>query len=274
MQNNNSIIDNLKLGDEYIFETVLYQNKELTKQLIEKITGICDIGRIEYISTEETQKATFGGKGVRFDVYIKGQDGVAYIVELQQRDTYEIPKRLRYYQVTSDARQLPKGKDSKYNNLKDNFVIFICREDIFGYGLYKYTFENMCHEVQGLTLDDGTYKIFLNTQGTNGDVCAEVVDFLHAINGEIAKTEFVKEFERATEEIKEDEIWRAEYMQSLLREQEKFECAWNDGMQQGIQQGVEQRNLEIAKKMILRGDDIADITELSGLSKEEILELK
>ena len=67
---------------------------------------------------------------MRFDVYIKNQTGVTYIVELQRRDTLELPKRARYYQAMSDSRQLPKGKAHKYSDLKDNYVIFICLKDI------------------------------------------------------------------------------------------------------------------------------------------------
>ena len=36
--------------------------------------------------------------------------------------------------------------------------------DIFGYNLYRYTFEECCWEVPGLRLNDGAKRIFINTK--------------------------------------------------------------------------------------------------------------
>jgi len=267
--------EKLTLGDEYLFEELLLRNKDITKQLLEKITGISEISDIEYISTEDVQTASKKSKSVRFDVYVKDQDGVAYIVELQRSDTKEIPQRARYYQITSDSRSLPKG--AKYRDLKDNYVIFICRKDIFGHGLYKYTFENMCHEVQGLTLGDKTYKIFLNTQGNDGDVCSDVVDFLKSIEGIVTDNPFIKKIEAAAEEIRADERWRAKRMQSLVRDQDNFDRGYEQGMMQSlvreqdaINRGSDARAVEIAKNMLTEKMSISAISKVTGLSETEI----
>ena len=44
--------------------------------------------------------------------------------------------------------------------------------------------------------------------------------------------------------------------------------------EQGIQQGIEQRNVEIAKSMLKKGYSIDEIIEISGLSIEVINSLK
>jgi len=255
-------IDKLIVGDEYLFEELLLRNKDLTKQLIEKLVDIPDISDIEYISVEDVHHNTNENKGIRIDVYIKSQTGVAYIVELQRKDTKEIEKRMRYYQAVSDSRQLPIGKDNPYKKLKDSYVIFICREDIFGEGLYKYSFENTCLELNGLKLKDGAYKIVFNTQGTKGDICKSVLAFLRLIEGESSDDPFVMQLEAAAEKIKADEKWRAVYMQSLLRDQDKFDA------------GREKEKVEIAEKMIKRGDSTEEITEITDLSEQEVLNLK
>ena len=46
-----------------------------------------------------------------------------------------------------------------------------------------------------------------------------------------------------------------------------------DGLEEGIEEGEKRKSLEIAKKMITRGDNLDDIEEITGLSKEEILKL-
>ena len=253
-------IEDLTLGDEYLFEEVLLRNEDITKQLLERFTGIDGISDIKYISTEDVQQATKKSKGVRFDVYVKDQDGVAYIVELQRTDTAELPKRARYYQTTSDSRQLPKG--AKYRDLKDNYVIFICREDIFGHGLYKYTFENMCHEIKDLTLNDGTYKIFLNTQGKNVNACDDVVDFLKFIEGIASDNPFIKKIEAAAEEIKADEIWRGKRMQSLVREQYRHDEA--------IAKGRAEERVEIARNLLNLNLPIEQVVTATNLTFEAV----
>jgi len=55
-------------------------------------------------------------------------------------------------------------------------------------------------------------------------------------------------------------------MQSLLREQEKFERAWNDGMQQG----GKSKAIEIAKKMVEAKLPIETILKTTGLSIQDI----
>lgn len=50
--------------------------------------------------------------------------------------------------------------------MKPTYIIFICKFDPFGKGLYQYTFCNKCDEVDGLELGDESYKLFLNAAGT------------------------------------------------------------------------------------------------------------
>ncbi len=45
------------------------------------------------------------------------------------------------------------------------------------------------------------------------------------------------------------------------------------GEAKGVEQGIEQRNVEIAKAMLGKGYDLATIQELTGLSPEEIKSL-
>lgn len=45
--------------------------------------------------------------------------------------------------------------------------------DLFGKGLYRYTFEGTCRECPELKLGDGAVKIFINTNGTNKEDFSE-----------------------------------------------------------------------------------------------------
>lgn len=45
-------------------------------------------------------------------------------------------------------------------------------------------------------------------------------------------------------------------------------------MKQGMKQGMEQRSLEIARKMLAKGMDAASVMEITGLSAEQMQQLK
>jgi len=277
-------VEDLTLGDEYLFETVM-QNKELCKSFIETFLEIPDITDIEYISAEESYKDSFEARGVRFDIYVKGQDGVAYVVELQQADTKEIDKRLRYYESMSDSKQLPKGQENTYKDLKDSYILFICRKDLYGRGRYRYSFRTTCVEEPDLKLDDGSYKIVFNTKGTHGEVNEDVKEFLKAIEGMKKNNTFVQKFEAFAEEVKASETWRRGYMQTALRMREKVDAAIEQGLQQGLEQGIEQgiergieqgeqsKAIEITKKLLASGVSMEVILNASGLSPREVEKL-
>ena len=46
------------------------------------------------------------------------------------------------------------------------------------------------------------------------------------------------------------------------------------GMKQGMEKGLEQRSLEIARKMQAKGMDAASVMEITGLSAEQMQQLK
>lgn len=73
-----------------------------------------------------------------------------------------LPRRSRFYRGMLDTPILKSGKRTKYRQLPSTVIIFITQEDIFKKDLAKYTFIEQCEEVKGLTLEDGTTKIFLN----------------------------------------------------------------------------------------------------------------
>lgn len=103
-----------------------------------------------------------------------------------------------------------------YNCLSDSIVIFICSFDLFGYGRYCYTFENLCLEEAGLSLGDGSRKIFLNTKGRNeAETSNDLVDFLQCIedtNGIKTDNEKIRKILKRVEVVKHDAEVEGRYM--------------------------------------------------------------
>ncbi len=51
------------------------------------------------------------------------------------------------------------------------------------------------------------------------------------------------------------------------------EQGFKQGVESGIKQGVEQNQESTAKKMLAKGYDVTEVSELTGLSTEEIQKL-
>ena len=71
---------------------------------------------------------------------------------MQASNPRNLPKRSRYYQGMIDLNLLQKGED--YNRLKKSYVIFICTEDIFQKKRAIYTFENLCIQALGISIQE------------------------------------------------------------------------------------------------------------------------
>ena len=53
-----------------------------------------------------------------------------------------------------------------------------------------------------------------------------------------------------------------------------MEKGMKQGMEMGMKQGMEQRSFEIARKMLAKGMDAASVMEITGLSAEQMQQLK
>ena len=145
---------------------------------------------------------------MKLDVWAKAVDDVVYDTEVQKRNTKDLPKRSRLYNSLIDSNLLPPGTTS-YKPLNDVYVIMIMPFDLFGKGLYRYTFNMKCQEVPDLRLEDGATRIFLNTRGTDPEgVSDELIDLLKY--GEHSTDEAAERARLEKERLKEKSIADAE----------------------------------------------------------------
>ena len=129
------------------------------------------------------------GKYIKLDVWAVDTDDNVYDTEVQQRNTKNLPKRSRYYQGIIDSGILESG-ETDYNKLNNVYIIIITPFDLFGEGEYMYTFRMSCKECDGLDLNDGATRIFLNTKGKKEEnVSKELVELLHYIEKSTDETD-------------------------------------------------------------------------------------
>ncbi|MDO5423963.1 MAG: Rpn family recombination-promoting nuclease/putative transposase [Eubacteriales bacterium] len=225
--------EELELKDDFMFAKVM-QNPELCKGTLERLLEI-KINRIEYPELQKPISLTADGKSVRLDVYVRDDKNTVYNVEIQTTDTKELPKRSRYYQGMIDLNLIEKGE--RYRKLNPSFVIFICTFDVFGKGMYRYTFRNVCVEDSEIKLGDGAVKVFYNAGGITGDIGPEACSFLKYVAGKGPQDMFTEHLEREVKRVKENKEWRREYMMLLMRDQENIEKGREEGIIIGIAEG-------------------------------------
>ena len=127
----------------------------------------------------------------------------------------------------------------------------------------KYTFTEQCEEIQGLRLEDGTAKMFLNMASKNGS--KELISLLQYMkdsrlgNPEIlTMDERIVELDRIVREVKESEEWEAVQMNIMEIAMERgIEQGMERGIEQGMERGEERLNLLYEKLLFdKRMDDI------------------
>jgi predicted transposase/invertase (TIGR01784 family) len=255
-------LQKLNLMDDFLFD-VTTVDLGACKAIIELSLNI----HIKKIQWKEGQKVTHnlpGKRGIRMDFYVEDVEGQIFNVEMQKRNRGNIPKRTRFYQGLLDAPLLKSGEES-FDNLRPTYIIVICSFDLFHQSKYRYTFTNMCKEVQGLELGDDCTKIILNTKGKNDDeVEKPLVNFLHYI-------------EHSTDEnVTDDSDERLKYLHGIVQ---KIRANAQMGvtymtMEERDRQIREDGKLEGEIKAYLKvGLSVKQITEMMDLPEDKVLEI-
>lgn len=235
--------------------------------MLEKLLGI-KINRISYPEEQKTIDITVDGRAVRLDVYVNDDESTIYNVEIQTTKQKELPKRSRYYQGMIDLNMIEKGEP--FQKLNESYVIFICTFDLFGKGLHRYTFRNICEEDSSISLDDEAVRIFFNTKGTADDVSEEVKAYLNYIEGTGSNDDFVKRLKTEVAKIKANQEWRAEFMTLLMRDQENVE----KGRIEGRTEGRSEEKRSIIRNMLEKKMSDEDICTLVECGQSLIDEVK
>ena len=238
--------EELGITNDFIFCKIM-QDKKLLAELIRMI--LPDVEFTDLVIT--AQKAVDIGRdihGVRFDVYVKSDDGTVIEIEMQVLNRGNLPRRLRFYSSMAVADMLDKGV--LYSNLKDSYIIAICPFDYYEKGLHRYTFKNMCQEALELEMGDGTTKIVLNAVGTADDVHGSLKAFLDYVAGKPSDDAYVKKLEAAVYKARQNKEWRREYMTLVMRDLENREM------------GVEEEQKRVIERLLKKNKSVEEISEL------------
>ncbi|MGI5117164.1 Rpn family recombination-promoting nuclease/putative transposase [Treponema sp. SP13] len=254
--------DDLTIADDFMFCKVM-QDEGICKQFLEMIL-VGQIGKIIYLSPQNSVTTGIEAKSVRLDLLVKDEAGKSYDIEMQVSNEHNLPKRMRYYQAAIDIAFLDKGEH--YKALNDSYIIFVCVFDAIGKNKPIYTFENICLEDQHTPLRDGTKKVIINAQAFRKAEDKELKGFLEYVKTGTVNTEYTGRIETMIQTVKNNEQARQEY-----RFMSGFEMdAREEGVQQGFADGSYQTKLETAKNLLDLGLSVENIAQATGLSREEV----
>ena len=257
------------LSDFALFLSVM-KNKEAYESTLSIIMDDPEL-ELKEVKVEEVVLNRVGKRAIRLDAWALDTENRQYNTEMQNdTEKDDVRKRARYYQGLLDSPVLKSGKKTRYRQLPSSFIIFITQDDIFKRDLAQYTFTEQCEEVEGLHLEDGTTKIFLNMTCKNGR--PDLVSLLQYMketrldNPEImVKDSRMEKLAEIVEEVKQSEEWEAVKMSILSIGLER-------GKEIGIQRGTE-IGKEIGKEIGMRNaktEDIFSFLEDMGPIPEEL----
>ena len=249
--------EELTIQDNFIFQKVM-RNKRICKQTIERLLDI-DIKDISYPEEEKSIDVRLDSKSIRLDVYVNDDKGTVFNIEMQtSKDMEELVKRTRYYQAMIDIDLIEKGQ--KYGILNDTYIIFICTFGVFTGNRHKYSFKNLCIEEQGLSLDDGTTKLFLSTKGTADDISKPLKYFLDYIDGKEPADELMQEIDNEVDTIKRCDEWRRDYMTLAFEMDRKFAEGKAEGLAEGKAEGLAEGKAEGKAEAVINLMETMNIT--------------
>ena len=255
---NRKPFEELTIADDFMFCKVM-EHESLCKPLLEMVVAD-KIGKITYLSSQNTIATNSEAKSIRLDVLVKDTAGKSYDIEMQVGNEHNLPKRMRYYQAAIDISFLDKG--NSYKALNDSFIIFICLFDPIGSNRAVYTFENFCMEDRNIPLRDGTKKIILNANAFKGTDNKALRSFLQYVKTGKVTTEYTGRIEKMIQTVKMSERARKEY--------HILPAVIMDALDEGEARGAHQKALETAKNLLQFGLSIENIAQATGLSKIEV----
>ena len=253
-------LKDLNLLDRFLFAQAM-EDEENMRLVLEIILGK-ELALKQPPQTEKESRTTPLYRSVRMDVIAADDEDNIYDTEVQKRDTYNLPRRSRYYEGFITSHMLSPGTVD-FDCLGDVYVIIIAPFDLFGQDRYCYTFQMRCDDEAGLCLGDGDVRVFLNTHGKNdGEVSKELVELLHYMEEstpEVARrceSDRVHRLQERVEAIKSSEEVNVKYMQAWEERELDRREAREEGREEGIKEGYRRALTEMIRKKLSRGETV------------------
>ncbi len=253
--------DELTFADNYMFTRVM-RNLDECKHLLEILLKI-KITEISISETESSLAASYEAKSIRLDVRTSDPEH-EYDIEMQTTNETSLPLRARYYQSLMDIESTQRG--TKYKNLKQNVVIFICLEDPFALGEPVYTIKNACMENPVTRYDDKMVKVFYNCTACDKIRDEETKAFLKYVATKMTTSDYTSRLERLVEELKvtpREQLYYNNWLEIT-----------DEIRDEGRQEGAQAKAVESARNMLKDSVSEEQVAKWTALPLDQVVALK
>ena len=267
---------------DVIFKAVLTEEKEVLAEIIEIVIGIPkeDVIKNGVIINSEYVRENINEKDKKSDLLISIGDNVInlemdrrYYSGSSKKNNKYIHKIVNYYNPKNTIQicftSYKEGEELKGEKKTIRKYMFQDSDgNIEDYGLEKYKIdleyiENKYYNNDKLTRGE---KIFLMFKESKREILKKIS------NGD----EILDKISKRLDKVSEDEALSLLYDEKEREEEKRraeLEYAEEHGLNKGISEGENKKSIEIAKRMLDKNLDIKEISEITGLSIEEIKKL-
>lgn len=268
-----------------LFKMLFVKHQDLLEKLVAALLGIPQKSIEQFtVRNEEMPPEILGDKFCRLDINMI-VNGQRIDLEVQVANEGDYPERVMLYWAREFSTALPAGQS--YSMLPRTMIVSIIDFNLFDCMEFHSFFQPL--EVTRHTLlsdkmgfhffelkklpediaEDNPLLLWLSLFNANTEEDLErikrmeVPEMNQAINAyySITASDEFREIERLREKARHDEA------QALYHAEQK-------GRSKGKQEGISERNVEIARAMLANGEPIDKIMHYTDLSKEKIEELR
>ena len=274
---------------DFVFKRI-FGNENRPNVLISFLNAVLNpVDPIKSVILKDTtiEKSHLEDKYSRLDVKAITNKGEHINIEIQLKDEYNMIKRSLYYWSKLYEGQLENGEN--YQKLSRTICINLLDFNLLNHDKFHSVYRlKDCETNEELT--DVMELHFIELKKMKDvkrveEVKTKLEAWLYFINQ--PDSELVQELEKIEVEIKEakaelirlsgDRKERERYekrKESRLNEISALSYAEEKGIKKGIEQGAKKEKIEIAKKLIQNGLDNELISKSTGLSIEEVKEIR
>lgn len=247
-----NIIDNFTLMSD-IFMRNVFKKKECLEYVLQIILQNHKLFIAEHIIQKDYKNLQ--GRSAVMDCVARDADGQYFNIEIQQENEGASPNRARYNSGLMDMNMLNPGQD--FDELTENYVIFITRNDILGYGLAIYHVERVILEVYGF-FGDGTHIIYVNSKIQEDTELGRLMHDFHCKKAEDMYSRILADRVYELKETQKGVEFMCQEMEQIYYEGEKS--------------GELKARKETAMLLVEDGMDISRIARLMKVTEQDIHE--
>ena len=248
------ILKNLTIMSDMFMRNVLKQI-ECTEYILQVMMGDCGLKVVEQVLQKDYKNLQ--GRSAVLDCVACDGRGRQFNVEIQQDSEGASPKRARYHSGLMDMNTLNPGQN--FNELPENYVIFITREDELGQDL------PICHidrRIRETSQDfmDGSHIVYVNSSSQEDTELGRLMHDLHCKRAEEMYSEILAKRVYELKETQEGVNKMCQEMEQIFSEGQRY------GEKRGEKKGALKAKKETAVSLNSMGLPVEKIAEAVKVS--------